>query len=128
MANETYIDFDFTFAKTETNDLNKVTEIDAIRQSLKNIILTIRGELRWNPLLGTRINSMLMEKINPSISAQITNEIEFAIENFEPRVSLTEVTTDESEIDENQLTIDIVYKIISLDLTDNFTITLERIG
>ena len=63
------------------------SDIDAIKNSVKNIILTEVGSRPFNPEFGTQVTSMLFENIDPITQRQITLEIENGITKFEPRIS-----------------------------------------
>ena len=120
-----YSDIDFGLTKTEYGDIDIVTELNAVKQSLKNIILSKKGSrTRYqNPEFGSNVHQMLFEKINNITSLQIKNEITTAIENFEPRVKIIKVDTI-LDVDNNSYKVNIEYELINLAITDTMDLNL----
>jgi phage baseplate assembly protein W len=63
------------------------TDIDAIKNSIKNIILTPKGSRVFYPEFGTRIGNLLFELASASTASIIRDEILSGISEFEPRAS-----------------------------------------
>lgn len=74
-----------------TGDLMVSTDIDAITNSVKNIICTPSGTRPFNPEFGTRLTRLLFEPMSPITERQIRLEIEDGISKFEPRISKVQV-------------------------------------
>ena len=74
-----------------TNDILALRNEDAIKRSVQNLVRTIRGEVFFNELLGTRISGSLFELANDDYIDPMKTQIETVISNFEPRVRLTNV-------------------------------------
>tara|TARA_Y100000034_G_scaffold69485_1_gene83913 strand:- start:2179 stop:2637 length:459 start_codon:yes stop_codon:yes gene_type:complete len=83
-----------------TGDVSLMRDVNSVRQSIMNIVLTIKGEKPFNVDFGTRIEDSLFENFNyvDSINTQI--EIRKAIERFEPRVKVEEVYLSDVPFDE----------------------------
>ena len=86
-----FSDFDFTFEEGAA-DIKIVENEESINQSIKNIILTTKGEVFFDPDFGSRIRQLLFEKMNIITETLLRDEIYYAIENFEPRVDINKVT------------------------------------
>jgi phage baseplate assembly protein W len=86
-----YSDFDFTFTNNLSTGVNKITNADSVNQSIKNILMTNKGEVPFNPLFGSRLNHLLFEPINYITTALIKDEILTALNNFEPRIKIEEI-------------------------------------
>ena len=57
-----YSDFDLAFIKhPNTKDVTILKDLDSVKQSIKNLILTSRGERPFNPNLGSGIRALLFE-------------------------------------------------------------------
>jgi phage baseplate assembly protein W len=67
-------------------------DLGAIRNSLKNLFLTIPGQKILNPLFGLNLMQYLFEPCDADMANVIGNEIVRGIATFEPRVSLQKVT------------------------------------
>lgn len=120
-----YADIAFNLKKnTNTKDLELLTEEDAIRNAIRNILQTKRGELAiYDPKFGAKIESMLFEKITPFNAFIIETEIRFALENYEPRIELTNITVNALE-DSKEFEVFIEYNIISLNSSGSTQLTL----
>lgn len=70
-----------------TGNLMIASDIEAIKNSVKNIVLTEIGTRPFNPEFGTRVTSLLFENVDIITQRQLTLEIENGIRKFEPRVS-----------------------------------------
>lgn len=87
-----FSDLDLTFAKHPvTSDVSKKTKENAIIGSVKNLILTRFGERPFNPILGSNINALLFEPMDPVTASILSKEIESVIKNFEPRASIQDI-------------------------------------
>ena len=97
------------------NDLVALKNANAIARSVRNIILTSPGEKFFNPDFGSNVSKLLFENLNEVTALAIRDEIETAINNYEPRVSLidVEVTPD---FDGNSLDAKIKYRIVGADI------------
>jgi phage baseplate assembly protein W len=74
-----------------SKELNKITNVDSVKNSLRNIILTNKGERFFNYNFGCDIRSMLFEMADPGTESVMKTMITDAIENHEPRVRLIDV-------------------------------------
>lgn len=122
-----YSDFSLVFAPNpNTGDIGKLYDINSIRQSVKNLVLTNMGERPFNPFLGSKVRSLLFEPVDTFTAIDLQKAIEDVLNNYEPRIKLIEVEVT-GDIDENRYQIDIQFQIrTSLDLGEvNFY--LERI-
>ena len=97
------------------NDLVALKNANAIARSVRNIILTSPGEKFFNPDFGSNVSKLLFENLDEVTALAIRDEIETAINNYEPRVSLidVEVTPD---FDGNSLDAKIKYRIVGADI------------
>ena len=86
-----YRDLDLFFSKKTNKDLNKVTDIEAVKRSVRNLILTNTFEKPFHPEIGGNVRGLLFENMTPMTSAVIARKIEDTINNFEPRARLVGV-------------------------------------
>lgn len=125
--NLTYSDIPFIMTKNPfTNDLNLVKDVYAIKQSVKNIILTIRGERPFNARLGGNPKNFLFEILDTMTTIQCKNLIGNAISTFEPRVEIKDIAIQDRLSNPNKINIIIVYNILELGITDSVFVSLER--
>ena len=107
--------------------LNKTLR-ESIRQNLKNLILTAKGERVMLPDFGVGLRNFLFEQFNPIVLTNISDEIKSQVSNYMPFVNVRRINFADSEsnpglIGEKELRIEIVYDILPLDDTDTLTIT-----
>lgn len=121
-----YSDLDFDFILNSNKDIDLIYDGDAIKQSIRNIILTLIGErTRYQqPEFGSRIYSFLGEKVNNVIALEIADEIENAIINYEERVEIINVDS-EADVEKQIYKLKIQYKNKSINLDDEITINLS---
>ena len=114
MASRAFKDINLSFKRHPvTNDVLTVSDEDAIKRSVKNIIFTILGEKPFQPNFGSVINSSLFE-LNTSLNEiRISDEIEQSLLNHEPRIDNLVVTTSIYP-DSNELNCTVQYDIVGI--------------
>lgn len=78
-------DIDLTFANRPSGDVYKKTEAAAVKQAVKNLILTNYNEKPFRPDYGAGIQGLLFELADEETADDINIQIRQAIENYEPR-------------------------------------------
>ena len=96
-----------------TNDIVVLKNEDAIKKSVVNLCRTKLNERFFNELLGTRIENSLFDVNNGDIEPILQEEIVTLLENYEPRITLKDVSVKAQE-DNNDLYIRIEYLITGL--------------
>ena len=96
-----------------TNDIVVLKNEDAIKKSVVNLCRTKLNERFFNELLGTRIEDSLFDLNNDDIASVLETEIETLLENYEPRITLNDVSV-KAQQDNNDLYIRIGYLITGL--------------
>ena len=86
-----YRDLDLFFSKKSNNDVNKVTDIEAVKRSVRNLVLLNSYEKPFHPEIAGDVRALLFENMTPLTSAVIARKVQDVIENFEPRARLTGV-------------------------------------
>ena len=94
-----------------TNDILALTNEDAIKRSVRNLVETVNEERFFNPLIGSHVKESLFKVADNSLRATLKTQIRTTIENFEPRVNLTDVIVNHPN-DTNELEIVVNYDII----------------
>lgn len=92
IASKTYQDINNAVIHPETKDLLKASDLEAIKNSIKNIILTPVGTRPFYPEFGTNVNSLLFENFGWLTAKEIERQILSAIEKYESRLSRVTVT------------------------------------
>jgi phage baseplate assembly protein W len=107
-------------------DIIPLTDIDAVRNSVKNLILTSRYERPFQPNLGSGISSLLFENSGPDTLFLLKSYIRNVISNYEPRVNDIKVIV-EDDSDNNAYYITVSFNVISVDTAANVELYLERV-
>ena len=107
-------------------DIRPLNDIAAIKQSLKNLILTNQGERPFQPNIGGNVTRYLFEPITPLVAYSLEKEILRTIARNEPRVSNTEVTVS-ADIDANAFNITISFLIDISNEREEISFALERL-
>ena len=94
-----------------TNDILALTNEDAIKRSVRNLVETVNEERFFNPLIGSHVRESLFELPDNQVRATLKSQIENSILNFEPRVDLTDVIVNHPN-DTNDLEVSISYDIV----------------
>lgn len=124
----TFSDIDISFQPHPvTGDLTMKNDDAAIKNAVKNLILTQHFERPFHSEIGSSVNSLLFELPSPGIVALLRQEIENTITNFEPRAEVLTVDVRFSP-DEHQLLVSIMFKIrnTSRPITVQFTLNRTR--
>ena len=114
MASRAFKDINLSFKRHPvTNDVLTVSDEDAIKRSVKNIIFTILGEKPFEPEFGSVINNSLFE-LNTSLNEmKVSDEIKQSLLNFEPRIDNIRVTVSIYP-DSNELNCAVQYDIVGI--------------
>ena len=121
-----YQDFKKDLEKSPvSSDLTVWKDEDAVKESIKNLILTDRGERLMQPNLGGNINAMLFENITPATLLVIQNSVRTTIELYEPRAQIIDVTAT-SNIDDNTVRVNIAFYITNVQQPITLDVLLER--
>ncbi|CAB5221181.1 COG3628 Phage baseplate assembly protein W [uncultured Caudovirales phage] len=121
-----YTNLDVRLNNRVKGDLYSLEDADAIKTSLKNIILTDPGERFFNPKFGAGIRRTLFENISEDTEFYIKTIVEAAIKNFEPRVNLIEVYVN-AVPDENGYHLSILFSILNNPDQQKLNVILNRV-
>lgn len=106
-------------------DLALRKDEEAVKESIKNLILTDKGERLMQPLLGGDIKALLFENNTPAIIKITQEKVKSTIIQYEPRAKLIDAIV-KSYPDENKVEITIYFYIISIEEPIEVTVFLER--
>lgn len=106
-------------------DIVKRYDEQAIKASVRNLILTSNYERPFHPEIGTPISSLLFEPATPMLTAVLERAIRTTINNFEPRVDLNDVQCVVNE-DSNSVDVSIIFTILNTQTPQVLNLVLER--
>lgn len=108
-----------------TDDVSSVKNDNAIKQAVKNLVLTTPGEKPFQPLIGSKVSNLLFEPLDAFTADAIQDEIINTINQYEPRVELTEVSV-KPIYEGNKFSIEIEYRIVGLPVVETINFVLQR--
>jgi phage baseplate assembly protein W len=111
-----------------TNDLTILRNENAIVRSVRNLVETIPRERFFNSTIGSNVRSSLFDFVDFGSAANIKNQIETVIENYEPRIDNLIVEVDPKP-DDNTFEVTLIFDIVGQDFptqTINFILEATR--
>jgi phage baseplate assembly protein W len=126
-ATRQYKDLDLDFGRNSvTNDVNKLTDIEAVKRSVRNLINTSHFDRPFHPEIGSSVRAMLFEPMTPLTALNLQRKVQEVLINFEPRIKLVQIVSNPN-IDSNSYDLRIYFYVIgSNDLIEVQTF-LERL-
>lgn len=122
----TFTDLDLNFiANPVTGDVSRKYDEAAIKQAVKNLILTNHYERPFHPEIGSQINSLLFEPFTPLLQGMMEQSIKNTINNHEPRVQLLGVVVNLNP-DNNSVYVSITFRIVNTERPLTVDLTLQR--
>lgn len=126
VISRSFKDISFNFTQNPvTGDVNVLKNEEAIKQSVKNLVLTKYRERLFNPNIGCSATSFLFELASETDAPAIISEIENILRTFEKRIDLKRVEVF-TNIDRNEYFVEIDYYIIGEPLLQTTTVVLVR--
>ena len=119
------LDLDFT-RHPVSGDVAMKNNTEAVKRSLRNLVLTNPREKFFHPEIGSGVRNLLFENFTPVVRVKLERNIRTLIENYEPRVVLEDVTVFFEERD-NRLEVSIRFQVVGQPGTANLTFPLERL-
>ena len=111
-SNRIYSDLDLNFGRnTVTSDVNKLTDVEAVKRSVRNLINTSHFERPFHPEIGSDVRRMLFEPMTPLTALNLQRKVAEVLNNFEPRINLQQVLAS-PDIDRNSYELKIMFYVI----------------
>ena len=123
-----YSDLDLFFGKkTSDNDISKITDVEAVKRSIRNLVQLNVYDKPFHPEVSGGVREMLFENMTPVVSTIIARQIEDVTENFEPRARLVSVRA-LPDFDRNAYEVQVAFYVVNTptELVD-LTVMLERL-
>ena len=126
-ATRQYKDLDLSFGRNVvTNDVNKLTDVEAVKRSVRNLINTSHFERPFHPEIGSNVRAMLFEPITPMTALMLQRRVQEVLVNFEPRIRLVQLTANPN-IDGNAYDLRIYFYVVGSDELIEVQSFLERL-
>ena len=123
-----YTDLDLFFGrKTSDNDIRKVTDVQAVKRSIRNLVQLNTYEKPFRPEISGGVREMLFEPMSPVVAVVIARKIEDVIKNFEPSARWVSVRTF-PDLDRNAYEVVVEFYVVNTptEVVD-LSIMLERL-
>ena len=127
-ATKQYTDLDLFFGrKTSDNDVRKVTDAQAVKRSIRNLVQLNVYDKPFHPEIAGGIREMLFENMSPLTAHTIARKVEDVINNFEPRARLVSVRAF-PDLDRNSYEVSVEFYVVNTptELVD-MSLMLERL-
>jgi phage baseplate assembly protein W len=121
-----YQDIDITFLAKASGEIFKKTEANAVKQAVKNLILTNHYEKPFNAKFGGNIQGLLFELADDETGEQVRDTIIATINENEPRAKIISVDVN-SQPDSNAIEATITFKVVNSGEIVTFTTILKRL-
>ena len=126
-SNRIYADLNLSFTKNPaTKDVARLFDVQAIKRSVKNIILTNKYERPFNSDFGCNLRGFLFENITEPLLVIIKDRVAMAIEKYEPRVTVEDVVVTDDQ-DKNGLSIMVSFLINGTEAPVSVSTFLQRV-
>ena len=125
MARWKDLDLNFT-AHPTTGDITILEDADAVKRSVRNIVLLSRYEKPFHPDINVGIKSLLFEPLSPITAMHIRQNIISSLTQYEPRANLIEVQVI-ADGDKNAFAVKIYFKVINIPDPIVVDLTLKRL-
>lgn len=123
-----YSDFFVNFnIHPETRNLLKYIDDSAVKRSIRNLILTNKGEAPFQPDKGCNLKYILFEPISDISEDLLRTYISETLSRYEPRILVSAIII-ASDIKNNLYEVSIIYEIKTKNSpTSSINLTLNRI-
>lgn len=122
-----YSDLDLDFiAHPTTGDVMKKTGIEAVKRSIRNLVLTNFYDKPFRPQIGSGAIKLLFENANPIVAGFLRDAIKEVITNYEPRVSVQAIDV-KFDYDNNGYNVTLYFVVLNSNEPVTTTLFLERI-
>lgn len=127
---ELYSDFTINFDRNPFNgNLAKLTNEESVKNSLKNLFMTNKGERFYDSNKGTILRAMLFENsFGLGDFEAIKLDLIQVAQAYEPRAQIMDLHIQEPDPDQNSVSLKIVFSIINIpDKTFSLDIFINRV-
>ena len=108
-----YKDLNLDFQQnTATKDIQKITDVESVKRSVRNLINLNHYEKPFKPEIGSNLKGMLFELFSPQMNHLISKEVDLLIRNYEPRCRLVNVNT-VAAADKNRYELSISFYVVN---------------
>ena len=122
-----YRDLDLDFqVNSATKDIQKLSDVEAVKRSVRNLINTNHYERPFHPEIGSDVRAMLFEPMTPLTALNLQRKVAEVLNNFEPRINLQQVLAT-PDLDRNSYHLRIMFYVVGVAGDVTVETMLERL-
>lgn len=122
----TYTDLDFNFSLAANNDVAVKNDENAVKQSIRNLVLTANYERPFHPELGCQVHNLLFENFTPMTEVIVRQTVYDVLVKFEPRIFVIDVDVNAQD-DLNTLGVTVTFRFTNDPRPVTVTTFLSRV-
>ena len=119
------LDLDFK-AHPVTKDIVRKTDVESVKRSIRNLILTNRYERPFQPNIDGGVTRHLFELSTEHTKHNVESAVRNCISNFEPRAEVIDVIVG-GDLDKNGFDVTIIFRVVNTPDPVTIEIFLERL-
>lgn len=121
-----YRDIDLLFSVKDNGELYVKRDAAAVKQAVKNLLLTNHFEKPFQPFYGGDIRSLLFELAYDDVASDVESNIRTAIQRYEPRAIVRRINV-KAQPDNNSISVTLEFQIVNSEEVVTFSTTLSRL-
>ena len=121
-----YRDIDLSFTARTMGDVFKKTDAAAVKQAVKNLLLTNHGEKPFNHYYGGNLHSFLFENIDDLDEMEIMDHVSAAVSSYEPRAIIQSIKAN-ARPDNNSIELLVRFQIVNTFENVELNVELTRL-
>tara|TARA_Y100000996_G_scaffold395590_1_gene360954 strand:- start:1651 stop:2082 length:432 start_codon:yes stop_codon:yes gene_type:complete len=123
-----YTDIDISFERHPiTEDITVKRDVDAVKRSLKNIVLTNHYERPFKPNFGSNLRTRLFELRDGELGDRTSQLITQSIMRLEPRIESLELRISDDAILRNALDVTIFFTMQNVSEAQDISFKVSRV-
>lgn len=122
----TYTDLDFNFSLAANNDVAVKNDENAVKQAIRNLVLTANYERPFHPELGCQVHNLLFENFTPMTEVIVRQTVYDVLVKFEPRIFVIDVDVNAQD-DLNTLGVTVTFRFTNDPRPVTVTTFLSRV-
>ena len=108
-----------------TKDSGVVKNENAIKQAIRCLVLTQKGERLFQPDVGCAVFELLFEPLDLMTADAVRDEIINTLNQYEPRISLIDVSVRVSDVYQ-RFDVTVEYRIVGQPIVESVDFVLKR--
>ena len=121
-----YKDIDLTFTNRPSGDIYKKVDAAAVKQAIKNLLLTNNYEKPFKPFYGGNLQAMLFELADDDTAIDVEGQIREVIQYYEPRAQVISVEVSIPQ-DVNSMSVTVTFRVVNSQEVITFSTNITRL-